>query len=124
MPLYRDTRLLNDFREMPYFIDSTKPRKSGGKVMRADSLTDAILERLSAKMAYVSTLETISENWSMCVDAKLANKSFVYNVLGEIVFVSTINAQVKQAIVFNQTKILAKIRQLQGCENITKIRFQ
>jgi len=124
MPLYRDTRLLNDFREMPYFVDSTKPRKSEGKVMRADALTDAILQRLSAKMVHASTLETISENWNMCVAAKLANKSFVYNVLGDIVFVSTINAQVKQAIVFNQTKILAKIRQLQGCENITKIRFQ
>ncbi len=124
MPLYRDSKLLSDFREMPYFEDLSMPRRSNGKVVKADFFVDTILQRLSEKIKKVSTLDIVSENWKTCVDAKFANKSFVYNVVNDIVFVSTINAQVKQAIVFNQIKILAKIRQLQGCENIKKIRFQ
>lgn len=123
MPLAQNSRLLSDFREMPYIENFSKARKSGGTFVRADFFTSTVLEKIASKMKHTSTLEVISDNWRICVDAKFADKCFVYNVKGPIVFVSAINAQVKQAISFNEKKILAKIKRLDGCNNITKIRF-
>ncbi len=123
MPLMPDSRILSDFREMPFCESSSIPRKSGGTFIRADSLTESILAKIASKMSHKSQLETICQNWKTCVDAKFADKSFVHNVKGNIVFVSTINAQVKQAISFSEKKILARVKLLENCQSITKIRF-
>ena len=123
MPLLKDSRILSDFREMPFSETFAKNRRSGGNPLRASVMTDSVLCAISAKLSRASALETLSKNWNKCIDAKFAGKTFVYNVKGNIAFVSAINAQVKQSIAFSEKKILSKITQIEGCEHISKIRF-
>ena len=123
MPLLKDSRILSDFREMPFYETFAKSRRSGGNPLKAAMMTDSVLSAISAKLSKASALETLSKNWNMCIDAKFVGKTFVYNVKGNIAFVSATNAQIKQSIAFSEKKILSKITQLEGCENISKIRF-
>ncbi len=123
MPLNKDSQILSDFRGMPYFPTFSKNRKTGGQPLKAASLTNLILQTIKAKHSKTSALENLSQNWHICAGTKFADKSFVYNIKGNVVFVSAINSQIKQMISFSEKKILANITKIEGCENITKIRF-
>ncbi len=123
MPLYNDDRTLSDFRGMPYFPRPIKKGKTGGDIVKASSVLDLVLKNIKDKHSKSSILEIIAQNWRACVDAKLAEKSFVHNVVGNTILIGTLNPMIKQALVFKEKKILENITKLDGCANIAKIRF-
>ncbi len=123
MPLAKNSRILCDFRGMPFVESFSKNRDTNGEPMRADSLANAIVAEISEKLRKSSTTEILRSNWDNCIDKRFVGKCGVYKVSGNVAFISTINAQVKQNIVFSEKKILLQISKIDGCKGITKIRF-
>ena len=61
---------------------------------------------LSDKFKKASATEILRNNWNKCIDKRFLGKCDVYNVKGDIAFIATANAQIKQNIVFSEKKIL------------------
>ena len=123
MPLAKNSRILADFRGVPFVESFAKNRDSHGEPMRADLFAESIMAELSDKFKKSSATEILRNNWNKCIDKRFLGKCDVYNVKGNIAFIATANAQIKQNIVFSEKKILMQIAQIDGCKGITKIRF-
>ena len=123
MPLAPNSRILSDFREVPYVPTFSKPRHSRGVPMPAAAFADEVLKSIAKKCAKTSALDAVSEHWSDCVGAALAAKCAPQCVKGGTLFVTAINAQVRQMLSFSQRKILEKISAMEDCAEINKIRF-
>ncbi len=123
MPLANDSQTLSEFRGTPYAPSISKARKTRGTPVLAGSFTNASLASINEKLKHQSAAETVARHWNDCIDARLAGKCSVNSVRANIVFVSAANAQVRQMLAFAGKRILAKIVQLDGCKNISKIRF-
>ena len=53
----------------------------------------------------------------------LKDKCALQSVNNGVVFIATFDAHARQAIAFNQRKILERITSLEGCRDIKRIRF-
>lgn len=123
MPLYKDSRVLSDFRGMPFLEPTAKSRKSGGVPMPAGAFADSVLRLLNQKQKQISVAETLAAHWRECVGEKLAGKCFVHSVKGATAFVSAENPQIKQMLAFSEKKILERVNAIDCCKHIKKIRF-
>ena len=137
MPLYKDSKILSEFRGTPYLerfvnigLGGGNPRRvngniglSSGEPRRVDAFAEAAAKALAQCRRKMSAAETVAARWRECVEGRLADKCFVSSVEGDIVFVAAENAQVRQMLAFAERKILERLNSFAGCENIKKIRF-
>lgn len=123
MPLNEDSRILSDFRGMPYREKISRARSTGGAPMRSDKVVEKLMARISAKVKSKSSFETIVENWQKCVPPKFAGKSSPANMRAGILYACAQNPQVRQELQFSARSILKKINALDGCSAVKTLKF-
>ncbi len=121
MPLHEDNSVLSAFRQLIFSPKTSQDRGTKGQPESAQSLTEKFLSKLSKKTDNIGKI--VSENWESVIPQKFLGKASPQNVRMNVLYVVTENPSVKQELMFSERDILKKIKAVQGCEKIRKIRF-
>lgn len=121
MPLHEDSPELSDFRQMPYTPTLSKKRGTRGVPEASASLTERFLAKF--KIRVENAVKIVEEHWDECVPKRFAGKSAPQNVRLGVLYASVCNPSVRQEMMFCEREILQKVRRLDGCKKIKKIRF-
>ena len=122
MPLYPNSRLLSDFREVPYEETFSRARQTRGRPAPAAAICADVIGQIQKQYSKRAAADIILENWGQCMQS-LKDKCALQSVNNGVVFIATFDAHARQAIAFNQRKILERITSLEGCRDIKRIRF-
>lgn len=115
MPLYRDSDgILSQFRGLAH-------EREFGEAKTPANFVDKILS--DCKIGQISPIQAAIENWSEIVGAKFGGLCEPCDAGATVLYVRTFNAAAKQELMFEERKILAKIRAIGACSKIRKIKF-
>lgn len=115
MPLYRDSDgLLSEFRGLP-------AERELGDLKTPAQFIDKIF--LDFKIGQTSPLQVVIEGWPDIIGPDFLELCEPCDLGATVLYVRTFNATAKQELMFNERKILAKIKKLNGCSKIRKIKF-
>ena len=121
MPLHEDSRTLSEFRNIPFAESFAIKRTTGGVPEGSQSLAKKFMARFKIKIENEGAI--VAKNWDKCVPSRFLGKSSPENVRTGVLYVSVENTAVRQEMAFEERAILAKVKSLDGCAKIKRIRF-
>lgn len=121
MPLHEDSPELSDFRQMPYSPTFSKKRDTRGVPEASANLAARFFAKFKIKAE--NPVKIVEEHWNECVPKRFEGKSAPQNVRLGVLYASVCNPSARQEMMFCEREILEKVRRLDGCQKIKKIRF-
>ncbi len=115
---WREQRLLNEFRGLP--LNREEANKASAKPI--DSLVEVLLNRY--QIGQCKPEETIMGHWrELMGDVNAYRCSPVRIDAQSILHVAVGNPVLRRELIFEEKKILGRLRELPGCDFIREVRF-
>ena len=107
---------------MLYEETFSRARQTRGRPAPSAAICADVIGQIQKQYSKRAAADIILENWGQCMQS-LKDKCALQSVNNGVVFIATFDAHARQAIAFNQRKILERITSLEGCRDIKRIRF-